>query len=137
LAKFLKSAKFKCLVVFKHIVLKMICKFVTIIALLCLVVTFVHTAPQTQPARQSRFEVVSERFHQDPNLEYSFEQQFQTGEKFNEDGTLKNVSGMDVIVTKGSYTIINPDGSETIVNYTADETGFHPEIITPNTGRVN
>lgn len=44
---------------------------------------------------------------------------------------MKNVNGMDVIVTKGSYTIKNPDGSETIVNYTADESGFHPEVITP------
>lgn len=35
---------------------------------------------------------------------------------------------MDVIVTRGSYTIIEKDGSQTIVNYTADENGFHPEV---------
>lgn len=35
---------------------------------------------------------------------------------------------MDVIVTRGSYTIIEKDGSMTVVNYTADENGFHPEV---------
>lgn len=35
---------------------------------------------------------------------------------------------MDVIVTKGSYTIVEKDGSITVVNYTADEHGFHPEV---------
>lgn len=35
---------------------------------------------------------------------------------------------MDVIVTKGSYTIAEKDGSLTVVNYTADEHGFHPEV---------
>lgn len=33
-----------------------------------------------------------------------------------------------MIVTKGSYTIIEKDGTMTVVNYTADENGFHPEI---------
>lgn len=37
---------------------------------------------------------------------------------------------MDVIVTKGSYTIVEKDGSITVVNYTADEHGFHPEVVT-------
>lgn len=50
------------------------------------------------------------------------------GEEFKEDGKFKTVSGMDVIVTKGSYTIVEKDGSITVVNYTADEHGFHPEI---------
>lgn len=62
---------------------------------------------------------------------YIKRQEFTNGEKFSEDGKLKTVNGMDVIVTKGSYTIVNPDGTETIVNYTADEDGFHPEVITP------
>lgn len=35
---------------------------------------------------------------------------------------------MKVIVTKGEYTIVEKDGSETLVRYTADETGFHPEV---------
>lgn len=136
----------------------MVRKSIAIIALFCFYVTFVHTAPQDQP--RPRYEVVSEKFHQDPNLEYAFEwvillfwkkssieivtysesisifrQEFANGEKFNEDGKLKNVGGMDVIVTKGSYTIKNPDGTETIVNYTADEEGFHPEIVTPSTNK--
>lgn len=35
---------------------------------------------------------------------------------------------MDVLVAKGSYTIVEKDGSITVVNYTADEHGFHPEV---------
>lgn len=50
------------------------------------------------------------------------------GEEYKEDGKFKTVSGIDVIVTKGSYTIVEKDGSITVVNYTADEHGFHPEI---------
>lgn len=52
------------------------------------------------------------------------------GEQFEEEGKLKHVNEMDVIVTRGSYTIIEKDGSMTIVNYTADENGFHPEVVT-------
>lgn len=58
----------------------------------------------------------------------NFRQKFASGEKFSEEGKLKHVNEMDVIVTRGSYTIIEKDGSETIVNYTADENGFHPEV---------
>lgn len=57
-----------------------------------------------------------------------FRQRFANGEEFKEDGKFKTVSGMDVIVTKGSYTIVEKDGSITVVNYTADEHGFHPEV---------
>lgn len=65
---------------------------------------------------------------------YHFSQTFQSGEKYNEEGTLKRVKNpedgeeRDVIVTRGSYTIIDKDGSTVLVNYTADENGFHPEI---------
>lgn len=56
-------------------------------------------------------------------------QKFVNGEEFQEDGKLKPVlPGAEVIVTKGSYTIMEKDGSITLVNYTADETGFHPEV---------
>lgn len=57
-----------------------------------------------------------------------FRQTFTNGEQFQEDGKFKTVAGMDVIVTKGSYTIVEKDGSITVVNYTADEHGFHPEV---------
>lgn len=101
--------------------------------------------------QQSKYTVAHGRFHQDPNLEYNFEwvflnitlsfssanlinftliirQKFVNGEEFKENGAFKTVSGMDVIVTKGSYTIVEKDGSITVVNYTADEHGFHPEV---------
>lgn len=55
-------------------------------------------------------------------------QRFVNGEEFKQDGKFKTVSGNDVIVTKGSYTIVEKDGSITVVNYTADEHGFHPEV---------
>ncbi|KAJ6638119.1 Cuticle protein CP14.6 [Pseudolycoriella hygida] len=104
-------------------------------SLLYLFLTIVRSAPLNPPVQvQPKYQVASEKFHQEPNLEYTFEQEFTNGEKFAEDGKLKTVNGMNVIVTKGSYTINNPDGTETIVNYTADEEGFHPEIITPTSG---
>lgn len=61
-------------------------------------------------------------------------QTFASGEQYNEQGSLKSVVNpedgqeREVIVTKGSYTIIEKDGSTVLVNYTADENGFHPEI---------
>lgn len=69
----------------------------------------------------------------------NYSQQFQSGEQYSEEGKLKtvervdeegNLQKKDVIVTKGSYTIIEKDGSVTLVNYTADENGFHPEVVT-------
>lgn len=61
-------------------------------------------------------------------------QKFASGETYNEQGSLKSVVNAEdgqernVIVTRGSYTIIDKDGSTVLVNYTADENGFHPEI---------
>lgn len=63
-----------------------------------------------------------------------YRQTFASGETYNEQGSLKRVTNpedgqeKDVIVTRGSYTIIDKDGSTVLVNYTADENGFHPEI---------
>lgn len=74
-------------------------KSVTIAVLVCVLVAFVHSAPQLKnrgsnqfqaksqpqqfqpqpqpraqdPERQSRFLVVNDNFHQDPNGEYNFE----------------------------------------------------------------
>lgn len=64
----------------------------------------------------------------------NYSQKFASGETYAEQGSLKRVVNpedgqeKEVIVTKGSYTIVDKDGSVTLVNYTADETGFHPEI---------
>ncbi|XP_031626729.1 larval cuticle protein 1-like [Contarinia nasturtii] len=110
-------------------------KFIAI-AVFCVLIACIQSAPQfdqhfqQQPEQQSKYVVADGRFHQDPNLEYNFEQKFVNGEEFREDGKFKTVSGMDVIVTKGSYTIVEKDGSITVVNYTADEHGFHPEVVT-------
>lgn len=47
---------------------------ITIVTLLCVFITLVSTAPPNQPAQiQPRYQVVSEKFHQEPNLEYAFE----------------------------------------------------------------
>lgn len=50
-------------------------------AIVCALVVFVQSAPQFdqqfqeqhQPQQQSKYAVADGRFHQDPNLEYSFE----------------------------------------------------------------
>lgn len=47
---------------------------ISIVTLLYLFITLVHTAPPNEPAQvQPRYQVVSEKFHQEPNLEYTFE----------------------------------------------------------------
>lgn len=53
-----------------------------------------------------------------------FSQKFANGEEFAQEGKLRNVNGMDVIVNKGSYTIVEKDGSVVQVDYVADENGF-------------
>lgn len=51
-------------------------------------------------------------------------QKFESGESFSEEGKLRTVNGQDVIVTKGSYTTAEQDGSLVRIDYVADEQGF-------------
>lgn len=53
-----------------------------------------------------------------------FSQKFESGESFSEQGKLRTVNGQDVIVTKGSYTTVEQDGSLVRIDYEADEQGF-------------
>lgn len=51
-------------------------------------------------------------------------QKFESGESFAEEGKLRTIAGQDVIVTKGSYTTVEHDGSLVKIDYVADEHGF-------------
>ena len=42
------------------------------------------------------------------------------------EGSMKNVDGADVMVMKGSYSYVGADGQEYVVDWYADETGYHP-----------
>lgn len=104
-----------------------------------------------EPFVPSRFRVINSQFHQEPNLEYNFEwvsychcastrqnkmgdamcvllshpsQKFESGELFAEEGKLRTINGQDVIVTRGSYTTLEQDGSMVRIDYIADENGF-------------
>lgn len=131
-----------------------------LLALFSLSIIIAQCAPEIQqqvaePIIPARFRVIDSQFHQEPNLEYSFEwvynnlfiavvflkvelwshpkwyisinyssQKFESGESFAEEGKLRTVNGQDVIVTKGSYTTVEQDGSLVRIDYVADENGF-------------
>lgn len=39
---------------------------------------------------------------------------------------MRRVNNVDVVVMRGSYSYIGPDGLSYVVDWYADETGFHP-----------
>ncbi|XP_026729276.1 larval cuticle protein 1-like [Trichoplusia ni] len=77
-------------------------------------------------------EIVNSVFEQqaDGGYKYAFGQS--DGVKREETGVVKEAFDEDnkphnVVVVRGSYSYINPNGQEELINYTADEEGFHPE----------
>lgn len=63
-----------------------------------------------------------------PGFERSFGYAFEAanGIKQQADGELKRIGGAEVMVMKGSYEYIGSDGLTYVVDWYADETGFHP-----------
>ncbi|CAB3221305.1 unnamed protein product [Arctia plantaginis] len=61
------------------------------------------------------------------NYRFAFEQS--DGTKHEQQGQIINEGSEDEsIAVKGSYSWVGPDGVTYVVNYTADDEGFHPEI---------
>ncbi|XP_040581928.1 uncharacterized protein [Lepeophtheirus salmonis] len=58
------------------------------------------------------------------NFVYSF--QSENGIKQEAEGTTKFVGDTEVVVMKGSYEYVGPDGQTYVVDWYADETGYHP-----------
>ena len=59
-----------------------------------------------------------------PNFRYNFETENDI--KQEAEGELKEVDGTQVVVMRGSYSYIGADGQEYVVDWYADETGYHP-----------
>ena len=59
-----------------------------------------------------------------PNFRYNFETENDI--KQEAEGELKEVDGTEVVVMRGSYSYIGADGQEYVVDWYADETGYHP-----------
>jgi len=60
----------------------------------------------------------------DQGWDYSFETE--NGIKQEARGEMRTVNDVDVIVMRGSYSYPGPDGLTYVVDWYADETGFHP-----------
>ena len=59
-----------------------------------------------------------------PNFRYNFETENDI--KQEAEGELREVDGTEVVVMRGSYSYIGADGQEYVVDWYADETGYHP-----------
>lgn len=59
---------------------------------------------------------------------YNFALQTSDGTNRDETGELKNAGAEnEALVVRGSFSWIAPDGETYSINFTADETGYHPE----------
>ncbi|XP_077302472.1 uncharacterized protein LOC143922918 isoform X2 [Arctopsyche grandis] len=63
--------------------------------------------------------------------QFSYNYNTHTGISAFQKGTLKEINNQKVFIIRGSYQYTAPDGSPIVVNYTADENGFHPEEFKP------
>jgi len=83
--------------------------------------------PRTKEVRPEPIGIV--RFNmnspaESKEFDYSFEAE--NGHKQEASGTMRRVDDTDVAVMKGSYEYIGADGLTYVVDWYADETGFHP-----------
>jgi len=60
----------------------------------------------------------------DPSFDYDFESENTIQQSAV--GTMKVVDDTEVVVMRGSYSYVGPDGQTYVVDWTADEHGFHP-----------
>ena len=83
--------------------------------------------PRTKDAKPEPIGIVSFRMNspaERKEFDYSFEAE--NGHKQEAVGTMKRVDDTDVAVMKGSYEYVGADGNIYVVEWYADETGFHP-----------
>ncbi|XP_026729271.1 larval cuticle protein 1-like isoform X1 [Trichoplusia ni] len=76
--------------------------------------------------------IVRSEFNQNPQGSYNFGFETSDGTNREETGVVKEAFDEDnkphnVVVVRGSYRYINPEGQEEVIRYIADEEGFHPE----------
>merc|ERR1712045_83102 len=52
-----------------------------------------------------------------------------TDNDYNFNSEIKEVDGTEVVIMRGSFTNVGADGQEFVVDWYADETGFHPTAV--------
>ena len=83
--------------------------------------------PRTKNVKPDPINIISFRMNspaERKEFDYSFEAD--NGHKQEASGTMKRVDDTDVAVMKGSYEYVGADGLTYVVEWYADETGFHP-----------
>uniref|UniRef100_A0A6V7KL69 Uncharacterized protein n=1 Tax=Bracon brevicornis TaxID=1563983 RepID=A0A6V7KL69_9HYME len=99
-----------------------------LVILFALMVVTAHAAPQGNPNQQITI-VRAEENNSIGVGGYHFSYEQSDGQKREETAELKNEGTDDEAMSVvGSFEFVGPDGKTYRVDYTADETGFHPTI---------
>nr|XP_014278055.1 larval cuticle protein 1-like [Halyomorpha halys] len=90
-------------------------------------ILFLAIATALPPINYRDIEVVSQEDRRDHLGQFAYRYLFEDGTEITEQGALKRTpDGKDnVLVKKGSYRYMSPEGQEVRVDYIADETGYH------------
>ena len=81
-------------------------------------------------ARSDPVAILRSEFHgpeEDGDKRWSYSYEAENGINQQAEGTLRRVGEADVYVMSGSYSYVGPDGLAYVVDWYADETGFHPQ----------
>ncbi|KAK3927452.1 Endocuticle structural glycoprotein ABD-5 [Frankliniella fusca] len=101
-------------------------KLLAVVVLLSAAVAAVLGQQQQQP------QVTITKYSFTPNTgngEYSFEYELSDGSARSEQGVLQNAgTENEFLLVTGSFRWTSPDGQVTQVDYTADDTGYHPKV---------
>ncbi|KAE8743553.1 Cuticle Protein CPR RR-1 3 [Frankliniella occidentalis] len=83
-------------------------------------------------AQQQQPQVTITKYSFTPNTgngEYSFEYELSDGSARSEQGVLQNAgTENEFLLVTGSFRWTSPEGQVTQVDYTADDTGYHPKV---------
>ncbi|XP_026729270.1 larval cuticle protein 1-like [Trichoplusia ni] len=101
-------------------------KFIILVALALVAVA--AASPVDNPAAA----IIRSEFNWNPDGTFNYDFETSDGTNREETGVVKEVFDEDnkphsVVVVRGSYRYINPEGQEEVITYIADEKGFHPE----------
>ncbi|XP_053602829.1 larval cuticle protein 1-like [Plodia interpunctella] len=108
-------------------------KFKMKIIFVALALVAVAVAAPAAPSNTAEpVKILRSEFDQQPEGAYVFSFETENGITQNENGELKQVVDEEnkphtVVVVRGSYSYVNPEGKSETINYVADETGFHAE----------
>ncbi|XP_039436562.1 larval cuticle protein 65Ag1-like [Culex pipiens pallens] len=109
----------------------------SIVTIIVLFFAVASCNPAPQGSTTTPVSLVSESSNIQPDGSFQYTFQESDGTEVQDVGTLKqiqvpNANGtgteqVQVLVQTGSFSYPSPDGQQIQLNYTADETGFHPQ----------